>query len=221
MTTYVLIHGAWHWGGCWVAVEQLLTAQGHRVYTPTLVAEQTTTIEQHVAQVSDLLTAKDLRDITLVGHSYGGIVAGGVLAQAPERIAKTVFLDAMIPLFGKSALNAVMPAALHAIVRLQLRWKPLLKPQTPQQLGITDAAQAQWLHQHLRPHPARTLCDPFPYQPHYQPAACHFIACHPTSAARPKAFERMARSWHWSVQTIITGHDAMLTAPNAVANALA
>ena len=35
-TTFVLVHGAWHGGWCWRRVADLLTAKGHRVFTPTL-----------------------------------------------------------------------------------------------------------------------------------------------------------------------------------------
>ena len=34
--TFVLVHGAWHGGWCWVRVADLLRAQGHSVFTPTL-----------------------------------------------------------------------------------------------------------------------------------------------------------------------------------------
>ena len=34
MSTYLLVHGAWHSGECWARVVPLLA--GHRVLTPTL-----------------------------------------------------------------------------------------------------------------------------------------------------------------------------------------
>ena len=33
---FVLVHGAWHGGWCYARVRDRLTAQGHRVFTPTL-----------------------------------------------------------------------------------------------------------------------------------------------------------------------------------------
>ena len=36
MATYLLVHGAWHGGWCWVRVAKLLRDAGHDVYTPTL-----------------------------------------------------------------------------------------------------------------------------------------------------------------------------------------
>ncbi|HSB66926.1 MAG TPA: alpha/beta fold hydrolase [Anaerolineales bacterium] len=36
MTTFLLIHGAFHGGWCWKRVAQRLRAAGHELYTPTL-----------------------------------------------------------------------------------------------------------------------------------------------------------------------------------------
>lgn len=36
MTTFVLVHGAWHGGWCWRRLTPLLRAAGHEVFAPTL-----------------------------------------------------------------------------------------------------------------------------------------------------------------------------------------
>lgn len=36
MSTFLLIHGAWHSGRCWERVVPLLEAAGHRVFAPSL-----------------------------------------------------------------------------------------------------------------------------------------------------------------------------------------
>ena len=36
MTTYVLVHGAWHGGWCWKKTAPLLRRAGAEVFTPTL-----------------------------------------------------------------------------------------------------------------------------------------------------------------------------------------
>ena len=36
MSTFVLVHGAWHGGWCWDRVAPLLRAAGHEVHAPTL-----------------------------------------------------------------------------------------------------------------------------------------------------------------------------------------
>lgn len=51
MATFVLVHGAWHWGGCWDAVRLQLEAQGHSVYTPSLSMQPIATLDSHIRQV--------------------------------------------------------------------------------------------------------------------------------------------------------------------------
>ena len=43
-----------------------------------------------------------VRDVILVGHSYGGMVITGVADRVPERIAQLIYLDADAPLDGQS-----------------------------------------------------------------------------------------------------------------------
>ena len=59
-----------------------------------------------------------LRDITLVGHSYAGMVITGVADRMPERIAHLVFEDALLPRDGESALGA--GEALEAAVGVEV-----------------------------------------------------------------------------------------------------
>src|ERR1700687_4091127 len=102
MTDYVLIHGAWHGSWCWARVRRLLAAGAHRVFTPTLtgVGERShllirdVVLDTHIADVANLMIWEDLRDIVLVGHSYGGIVARHVGDRMPDPINSLIYLDA-------------------------------------------------------------------------------------------------------------------------------
>src|ERR1700680_4061392 len=101
MTGYVLIHGAWHGSWCWARVRRLLTTEGHEVFTPTLtgVGERShllsrdRALDPHVADVANLMIWENLRDIVLVGHSYGGIVIRHVADRMPDRIRSLLYLD--------------------------------------------------------------------------------------------------------------------------------
>src|SRR3954470_3783159 len=80
--TFVLVHGAWHGGGCWQRVSDRLTAQGHRVFAPTLtgVCERShlnfpsVNLSTQISDVVNEIQWKDLENVVLVGHSYGGMV---------------------------------------------------------------------------------------------------------------------------------------------------
>src|SRR2546421_12648956 len=87
---FVLVHGAWHGGWCWAKVARLLRDAGHEVYTPTLtglgerahLARPEVDLELHIQDVVAMLEAEELRGVTLVGHSYGGMVVTGVAPRA-------------------------------------------------------------------------------------------------------------------------------------------
>src|SRR5580704_13879861 len=96
MSTFVLVHGAWHGGWCWKRVRKALQAQGHEVFTPTLtgVAERShllspqVNLETHIDDVANLIQWEELSDVVLCGHSYGGCVISGVADRIPDRMAR-------------------------------------------------------------------------------------------------------------------------------------
>lgn len=89
--TFVLVHGAWHGGRCWKKMLPLVRAAGHDVHVPTLtglgclahLAGTHINLETHIQDILMYLEMEDLRDVVLVGHSYGGMVITGVADRAP------------------------------------------------------------------------------------------------------------------------------------------
>jgi pimeloyl-ACP methyl ester carboxylesterase len=51
------------------------------------------------------LEAQGLQDVTLVGHSFGGTIVQRLAVEAPERIGRMVFLDALILEDGQSVYD--------------------------------------------------------------------------------------------------------------------
>ena len=78
--TFVLVHGAWHGGWCWRRVAEFLRKDGHLVFTPTLtgfgkrvhLTRPDLTLEDFATDLVNVITAEELSDIVLVGHSFGG-----------------------------------------------------------------------------------------------------------------------------------------------------
>src|SRR3954465_11775273 len=91
--TFVLVHGAWHGGWCWQRVNERLTARGHRVFAPTLtgVCERShldspsVDLSTQIRDVVNEIRWKDLENVVLVGHSYGGMGISGVPKPAPPK----------------------------------------------------------------------------------------------------------------------------------------
>lgn len=117
MTTFVLVHGAWHGGWSWQLVSQQLEAAGHRAITPTLTGlgdrahliSPRVNLATHVEDVVAVLRYEDLRDVVLVGHSYAGLVITGAGAREFDRVAQLIYYDAFLPDDGQSALDLLPP----------------------------------------------------------------------------------------------------------------
>jgi pimeloyl-ACP methyl ester carboxylesterase len=113
MTTFVVAHGAWSAGWAWKKMHPLMRALGHTLITPTYtgigershLAHAGIDLETHITDILNVLDFEDLRDVILIGHSYGGMVATGVADRAAERIAHLVYLDAFAPRHGDSLLS--------------------------------------------------------------------------------------------------------------------
>lgn len=115
MATFVLVHGAWSGAHGFRDVRRLLQAQGHEVFTPALtgigarvhLASPQVTLDTHIQDVVNLILYEDLRDIVLLGFSYGGMVVTGALAHIAERVSHLVYLDAFVPANGQSVMDLV------------------------------------------------------------------------------------------------------------------
>ena len=96
----------------------LLRAAGQRLVTPTLtglgerahLSTPEVGLDTHIEDLLAVLHYEDLRDVILIGHSYGGMVATGVADQARERIAQLVYLDGFVPQDGQSVMDLQSPA---------------------------------------------------------------------------------------------------------------
>src|SRR5690554_822854 len=103
MSTYVLIHGAWHTGDHLEVVAQHLRARGHQVYTPTLAGNRPgdskrTTLDQAITSVVQFFEEQEIADAILLGHSYGGMVITGAADRLAEgSIRRLVYWNAFVP----------------------------------------------------------------------------------------------------------------------------
>jgi pimeloyl-ACP methyl ester carboxylesterase len=230
MATYVLIHGGGHGGWCWQRVARLLEAEGHTVYAPSLtgcgdrahLVSADTDLNTHVTEVANLLFYEDLRDVVLVGHSYGGIVITGAADRSADRVGKLVFVDAPR---GRSNAEAYPP-----IVEMRRMGKVVdgveLVVCPSEELvafyGVTDPEEVKWMMQRLTLHPWKSLEQQLDLR---NPSALeaipryHIVA---TSSVEVGAHDNLpaeerveGRFWQ-----IDGSHDLMFTEPAAVAGLL-
>ena len=82
MSTYVIVHGAWHTGAEFEPTAAYLRAAGHTVHLPTLAGNRPgdpkdTGLTEAIDSLVEYLESNKLSDVVLAGHSYGGMVITG------------------------------------------------------------------------------------------------------------------------------------------------
>ncbi|MEV4172536.1 alpha/beta hydrolase [Nonomuraea sp. NPDC049709] len=230
MSTYLLVHGAWHSGQCWERVVPLLASAGHRVLAPSLTGYGDKAhllgpdvgLDTHVGDIVGLITGEDLTDVILVGHSYAGLVISSVAHQVPDRIAHLVYLDAMVPEDGETAVD-VQPMTQALIDRAAgsgAGWRIPPLPELPPPVGlfgVTDPADAAWLRTLLSDQPVRCLQQPVRLD---NPAAntiprthIHCVAGVPEGITRRPVPPIQPNGSPAQVWELETGHDCMITMP--------
>lgn len=156
MSTFVLVHDAWHAGQVWDRVVPLLEAAGHTCHAPSLTGHghrahllgPEVGLHTHIDDVVGLLDAADLDEVVLVGHGYAGLVIEGVADRAPQRLAQLVYLDAMIPADGEAALD-IDPPTRERVERAARTGEPWrVAPDAPAagaRFGVSDPDDVRWL----------------------------------------------------------------------------
>jgi pimeloyl-ACP methyl ester carboxylesterase len=115
----MLIHGSFQGAWIWKPTARALRSAGHEVYTPTLegCAERKhalrpgITVTTAADELAALLFYEDLDDVIVAATSSGGLVAQKLAAMASERIARLVFVDALVPRVGESVADIVQRPA--------------------------------------------------------------------------------------------------------------
>jgi len=228
MATFVLVHGAWHGGWCWVRVARLLRDAAHEVYTPTLsglgerahLARPEIDLETHIQDVVSVLESEELRQVTLVGHSYGGMVITGVAARAAARLSHLVYVDAFVPEAGKAMLDYSSRAP---VIRESARasgegWR--VPPLPPVAFGVTSQRDTEWLTRRLTPQPLQTLEQTLPATGGERLKRTYVYCSKPAIGSFDQFAERVRDDRKWSFHELKTGHDAMVTAPGDLARLL-
>ncbi|MFE3456140.1 alpha/beta fold hydrolase [Nocardiopsis aegyptia] len=223
MATYVLVHGAWHGGWCWRRTAESLRAAGHEVHTPTLtglgerahLAGPGVGLRTHVDDLLGVLRYEDLRDVVLVGHSYAGLVVREAADCRPELVSRITMVDAWAARDGQS-MEDLAPGFFRDWIE-SATVDGLISPTPAAAIGVTVPDQAAWLEARLTPQPRRTFSEPTRLSGAVDAIDCRAVLCTPGG---PLPFPRMAEENGWASTVLDAGHDAMVTAPLALADIL-
>ncbi len=222
----VLVHGAW--GGAWIWRRVLvpLRRAGHEVHAVTLTGDGERAhllapgigLRTHIADVLGLVRCEGLRDIVLVGHSYGGMcitgAADALLAQDRGLMRALVYVDAQVPLPGESWSSLHSAETVAQRTALAAQHGGALPPPDPAVFGMTGPDR-DWLLRHQVPHPFGPYRDVLHYSAERLASVPRtYLACvAPAFATVLPHHERVRAMAGWKLQEMRTGHCPMVTAP--------
>jgi pimeloyl-ACP methyl ester carboxylesterase len=225
VTVFVVAHGAWTAAWAWKKMRPLLAAAGHELWTPTYtglgerahLASPAIDLDTHIADVVGVLEMEDLREVVLIGHSYGGMVAIGAADRARERIAQLIYLDAFVPRDGQSLFD-LQPEQTRERMRELARsggegWRVPPNPMP----ADTPAADVAWAAGRRLPHPIRTFEQPVRLAGQAAPPPRSYIYCRrigPVDVFRQ--FAERAHREGWRTFEIDASHNPHITAPRAL-----
>jgi pimeloyl-ACP methyl ester carboxylesterase len=228
MSDFVLVHGAWHGAWCWQRIVTPLWAAGHRAFAVTLTGSgerahllaPTISLQTHVTDVANVIEAEELQDAILVGHSYAGMVITGVAERLAARLAHLVYLDAVVPHPGESWSSGHSDET-RAQRRTAIADTGVIPPPDPAVFGLAGADRA-WVARRQTPHPGGVYDEALHFDAGRLAGLPRtFVDCtEPALATIAGSRLRVRNEPGWRVAEIATGHDAMVSAPDALLDLL-
>ena len=229
---FVLVHGAWHGGWCYARVAEILRAQGHKVFTPTLTGlgerSHLATLgiincSTHIRDVLNVIHWERLDGIVLCGHSYGGRVISGAADAVPERIKSLVYLDAAIPQKGRSELDGTEPQKLTEVLDAAGDHGGHLLPPYPAEFFNVNPADRAMVDALCTPQPIETFIESLNLTGAYENVAKKTFVMATGWKGHPvlrQMYKEAKEDKGWTALEIPYGHDVMLDAPERVAEIL-
>ncbi|SEO46920.1 alpha/beta fold hydrolase [Aquisalimonas asiatica] len=211
---YLLVPGAWTGAWVWHYVEQALRARRQNARSMTLSGLETLDgdvsairLSTHVQEVMQYIHERDLQDVILVGHGYGGLVIGQVADLQRERIAHTVYVDASLPRDRHSMVDTIGLDPAHEARRISAnngRW-PAPDAEALQQEAGLSTEHARFLSERLVGHPGHAVTDPAVLdRPLHHQAGTVITSDTATTPDHPN---------HWRTYHLDAGPWPMLSAP--------
>jgi len=226
MATFVVAHGAWSAGWAWKKMRPLMRAAGHELWTPTCtglgerahLGHADVSLDTHIQDIVAVLETEDLNGVILIGHSYGGMVATGVVDKVGSRIARVIYLDAFAPKDGQSLFDLTGPKAEGNMRAGAAKdgegWKLPVNPMPPD----TAPEDVAWASPRRRPQPIKTFEQKIRLTSTAKLPPRHYI--YATKNGPGDVFrqfgERAKSEAGWKYYEIDASHNPHITCPDAL-----
>jgi pimeloyl-ACP methyl ester carboxylesterase len=234
VSTFLLVPGAFHGGWVWEPVAEELQRCGHQAIPMTLTGlgelrdllSPDIGVDTHIDDVIRTLVSRDLTEVTLVLHSYSGVLAGPVAEQAEGRISRVVLAAGFVARPGESNFSVEPPESVATFTRIANEdgdgWRIPVQRAFLERWGITDPELAAYVWSRLSDFPLRCSAETVSYDARALAALPRVYIEH-TAPPLPalKVSIARAREEGWSFHSISAGHDFMLESPAETAELLA
>jgi pimeloyl-ACP methyl ester carboxylesterase len=223
--TFLVCHGAWSAGWAWKKMHPLMSKAGHRLVTPSYtglgerahLAIPSIDLETHITDMLNVIRYEDLRDIVLVGHSYGGMVATGVADRARDKVRQLIYIDAFVPNDRQCLLDFLHESEQRRMEELASSgdgWRVPPNPTPPD----TPPADVDWLSERRVHMPVK--CFQSKLKLNGGPLALPRSYIYATRAAPLDTFGQFAKMTKndpaWDYHEIDASHSPNVTAPEAL-----
>jgi pimeloyl-ACP methyl ester carboxylesterase len=230
--TFVMIHGSWHGGWAWQGVVRQLSKRGHRAEAPTLPGHGAGAMRLGIAHqdcvrsVVSYIQQQRLKEVVLVGHSFGGSVIQKVSEEIPSLIEQIIFLDALIVEDGHCVFDELpveYVALFNGLARTSSDNTMLIPWEVWRDNFMQDApeGEAHSIWEQLSPEPNQVNLDRLDLKRFYSLAIPKsFIYCRQDKALPPGCFHpRMSsRLGHFKLLEMDGSHEVMFTRPEELAD---
>jgi len=232
MSTYVLIHGAWHGAWCWKKVIPFLEKEGHKVVAPDLPGHgedkrpiADITLQAYTDRVCQILDEQP-DPVILVGHSMGGLVITQTAEYRPEKIKKLLYVTAFLLQNGEFMLQHAEPdteaLVLPNLVMAEDQSSATLKQEAIKEIFYADCSDedVEFAKARLVPQAAAPFATPVSTtEEKFGRVPRAYITCLRDKAISPSIQEKLYTALPCeNVISMDTSHSPFFSAPEELAN---
>jgi len=231
----VLIHGAFQTAATWDLVAPRLEAAGRRVIVAALTGlerdpaelRETVALDTHIRDIVALLTRENLFDVTLVGHSYAGMIITGAAEHVRDRIARLVYVDALAPDHQQCAMDILPEPTRKTFLKLAEEgggWRMHPNDRLLDLWGLEEGSARVFVRKRLADFTIRCFSQALdaPTNAARQLPRSYIASVKPGYPAKAvfDPFAARARREGWSYHELPTGHDCQAEMPEALCELL-
>lgn len=231
VTTFALVHGAWHGARCWDALTPFLTKAGHDVVAPDLPSDDgSADFDVYANSVCTALRGRD-DDVVVVAHSLAG--ATGALIPDRRPVRHLVYLCAAVPQCGIGLIDLWQSQPDMVCADFANGWLQGLSP--PDEQLRTEWIDHEFVRrvfyadcdkptvalalECLRPQSAYPFNVPCPLTAHPS-AACTSVVCRDDRVINPDWSKRTAHDIGAEIVELPGSHSPFLSRPQTLAAVL-